>query len=157
MYIENTCAYALNFEVTTSNKTKTIFLEARRVFKDTGNLATTGITEISSQDYELLQANKMFDKCVKSGKIILHKDNPFAIKDNKINELEQENKELKEQANILQEKLNKVISGDNKQVMEEIQAEVEAKLQLKDKEIEELKAKLSQRQRQKQNANNQKP
>ena len=66
MKIKNTGRYALAFAITKGGKEINVEFDRRRLYLDTGNVATTGITEVSDEDYELLKQNKQFVKALES-------------------------------------------------------------------------------------------
>ena len=61
-YILNTGRYALSFEIEKGGLKKTIVLDRRRLYNDTGNVATTGVTAIEDDDYKLLSELEIFKK-----------------------------------------------------------------------------------------------
>ena len=64
MRIKNTGRYALAFTINKNGKEINIEFDKRRLYLDTGNIATTGITEVSDEDFELLKKNKEFVKAL---------------------------------------------------------------------------------------------
>lgn len=66
MRIKNTGRYALAFTINKNGKEVSIEFDKRRLYLDTGNIATTGITEISDEDFELLKKNKEFMKALET-------------------------------------------------------------------------------------------
>ena len=64
MRIKNTGRYALAFTINKNGKEVSIEFDKRRLYLDTGNIATTGITEVSDEDFELLKKNKEFVKAL---------------------------------------------------------------------------------------------
>lgn len=66
MRIKNTGRYALAFTINKNGKEVSIEFDKRRLYLDTGNIATTGITEVSEEDYELLKKNKEFMKALET-------------------------------------------------------------------------------------------
>ena len=64
MRIKNTGRYALAFTINKNGKEVNIEFDKRRLYLDTGNIATTGITEVSDEDFELLKKNKEFVKAL---------------------------------------------------------------------------------------------
>ena len=61
-YILNTGRYAVSFDIVKNGLKKTIVLERRRLYNDTGNVAVTGVTAIEDDDYKLLTALPIFKK-----------------------------------------------------------------------------------------------
>ena len=66
MKIKNTGRYALAFTIHKNGKDVVIEFDRRRLYLDTGNVATSGITEVSDEDFELLKKNKQFVKALES-------------------------------------------------------------------------------------------
>ena len=66
MRIKNTGRYALAFTINKNGKEVSIEFDKRRLYLDTGNIATTGITEVSDEDFELLKKNKEFVKALEA-------------------------------------------------------------------------------------------
>ena len=66
MRIKNTGRSALAFTINKNGKEVNIEFDKRRLYLDTGNIATTGITEVSDEDFELLKKNKEFVKALET-------------------------------------------------------------------------------------------
>ena len=66
MKIKNTGRYALAFTIHKNGKDVAVEFDRRRLFLDTGNVATSGITEVSDEDFELLKKNKQFVKALET-------------------------------------------------------------------------------------------
>ena len=66
MKIKNTGRYALAFTIHKNGKDVAVEFDRRRLFLDTGNVATSGITEVSDEDFELLKKNKQFVQALES-------------------------------------------------------------------------------------------
>ena len=120
-HIKNTGRYAISFEVMQGNFTKKIILDKRRIYMDTGNVATTGITAVSDEDYAKLEEIKEFKKLVEKGELALASESELT------SNVEAKDKEIAE----LKAKLKK---AENKDVKKELEA--------KDNEIASLKAQL---------------
>ena len=119
--IKNTGRYAVSFEIMEGNRAKKIILDKRRIYMDTGNIATTGITTVSDEVYEKLNEIPEFKKLVDKGELSLAKDAELT------SNAEAKDKEIAE----LKAKLKK---AENK--------EAEKELKAKDEEIASLKAQL---------------
>lgn len=126
-YIQNKGRYALSFKISVKGRPLKLELDKRRIYQDTGNIATTGITELEEDVFAELAKSKSFKSLLKEGKLEL------------IDE-----KELKASTPATDEALVK----ENKKLVKEaekaVQAkeEAEAQLSAKDKEINDLKAQL---------------
>lgn len=66
MKIKNTGRYALAFTINKNGKDVVVEFDRRRLYLDTGNVATSGITEVSDEDFELLKKNKQFVKAMET-------------------------------------------------------------------------------------------
>lgn len=119
--IKNTGRYAVSFEIMEGNRAKKIILDKRRIYMDTGNIATTGITTVSDEVYEKLDEIKEFKKLMEKGELSLVSDAELETN------VEAKDKEIAE----LKAKLKK---AEDKEVKKELEA--------KDKEIASLKAQL---------------
>ena len=66
MKIKNTGRYALAFTINKNGRDVVVEFDRRRLYLDTGNVATSGITEVSDEDFELLKKNKQFVKAMET-------------------------------------------------------------------------------------------
>ena len=66
MKIKNTGRYALAFTIHKNGKDVAVEFDRRRLYLDTGNVATSGITDVDDEDYELLKKNKQFVKALET-------------------------------------------------------------------------------------------
>ena len=104
-YILNTGRYALSFEIEKGGLKKTIVLDRRRLYNDTGNVATTGVTAIEDDDYKLLNELEIFKKrfadksCALS---LIDEEQAMGKSDPQANEVIKENKELKKKIKELE-------------------------------------------------------
>lgn len=103
-YILNEGRYAQAFIIEKKNGELTrevkIELDRRRRYTDTGNIATTGITAIEDEDFELLKKNKAFAQMFEkegSGLSLVDESMVTGGADKKASELAEENRKLKEQ------------------------------------------------------------
>ena len=126
-YIYNSGRYAYSFEIEKNGRTVKLDLDCRRIYQDTGNVATTGITEVDDKDYEQLCKNKIYNKFVKEG-IFTLTDSAKLEGEKKAEVLEKENKELKKKLKEAEK-----VTPD---------AKVKKELEEKDKTINDLKAQL---------------
>ena len=104
-YILNTGRYALSFEIEKGGLKKTIVLDRRRLYTDTGNVATTGITAIEDEDYELLKKLEIFKKRFADescGLSEIDEERAMGKSDPQANEVIKENKELKKKIKELE-------------------------------------------------------
>ena len=103
-YILNTGRYARGFTIVKPNgklnREVKITLDRRRLYTDTGNVATTGITAISDEDFELLQKNEAFAQMFKdksNGLTLVDESMVTGETDKRASELEEENRRLREE------------------------------------------------------------
>ena len=103
-YILNTGRYARGFTIVKPNgklnREVKITLDRRRLYTDTGNVATTGITAISDEDFELLQKNEAFAQMFKdesNGLSLVDESMVTGETDKRASELEEENRKLREE------------------------------------------------------------
>lgn len=120
-YIQNNGRYAIAFVITKNDREVKIELDRKRVYMDTGNIATTGINAVEDDDYEKLCKIKRFNNMIKSGELVLTEKTVVETVETKVADLEKENAKLKAQLEA------------NPKVKE---------LKEKDKEIANLKAQL---------------
>jgi len=125
MRIRNTGRYALNFNVSYKGREVKVVLDRRRLYLDTGNVATTGITDIPDDLYAELKKVKQFVAYMEKGDLAELKADEF------ITETPEELVKAKD-AEIakLKEELKKNPKGSKKE------------LEAKDKEIASLKEQL---------------
>ena len=98
-YILNTGRYALSFEIKKGGLKKTIVLDRRRLYTDTGNVATTGVTAIEDEDYEILKKLPIFKKRFEDKSFALSEvdeEKAMGKPDPQASKLAEENKKLKE-------------------------------------------------------------
>ena len=69
-YFKNNKSYALAFRKGEGANGELVDFDCLRVYTDTGNIATTGITQISDEDYKALQENKMFMRAIKDNELV---------------------------------------------------------------------------------------
>lgn len=126
-YVFNKGRYAQSFTITVNSRENKVAFDRRRIYLDTGNIATSGITEVEDNIYDLLLKNKRFKKLIDSKE--------FELIDEK---------ELKASAPATDEALIK----ENKKLVKEAEKavkakeEAEAQLSAKDEEINSLKTQL---------------
>lgn len=115
-YIKNTGRYAIAFVITKNNREVKVELDKRRIYMDTGNIATTGITPVEEDVLKELEKIKRFNDMVKKEELtILEESEVRTPEESKIKALEEKNKEL-------EEKLKKAENADVKKVEEEKEA-----------------------------------
>lgn len=136
-YILNTGRYARGFTIEKPNgnikREVKITLDRRRRYTDTGNIATTGITAISDEDFELLQKNEAFVQMFKDerhGLSLVDESMVTGETDKKASELAEENKKLKEELKKAKDEAKKA-GGDTEAVkkLEDENASLKAQLE----------------------------
>ena len=134
-YILNTGRYAVAFIIMRGKKEFKLELDKRRLFLDTGNLATTGLTPVTDEDIEELKKQDFFNELIEKGSLkICNEDEVKSPDESKIKTLEDENRELKA-------KLEKAEKPDVKKLKEEKKAVEDENKTLAD-ENASLKAQL---------------
>lgn len=131
-YIKNNLDYAVSFSVMDGTKEKKFEFDCRRIYSDTGNVATTGVTAMEDADFDYLYKNcKQFKAFFDRGDLSkTSKEGANAVA-NKVDELTRENKKLKEQ-----------LAQKQKEASGEKTAELEAKNKEQANEISSLKKQL---------------
>lgn len=128
-HVFNGGRYGVAFEVVVGGKERKVEFDRKRLFLDTGNIATSGITSIDDDVYEALKKdNKRFQKMIKSGELKLVDEKALKGTSEEVSALAEENKQLKKQ-----------LAEANKQSTPK---EVKKQLVDKDNEIKNLKARL---------------
>lgn len=128
-HVFNGGRYGVAFEVVVGGKERKVEFDRKRLFLDTGNIATSGITSIDDDVYEALKKdNKRFQKMIKSGELKLVDEKALKGTSEEVSALAEENKQLKKQ-----------LAEANKQSTPK---EVKKQLDDKDNEIKNLKAQL---------------
>ena len=123
LYIKNKMKYPVLFKTIKNGREERFSFDCRRVYKDTGNIATTGVTPISEEDYKLLYENsKVFKDHIDKDYLALTKESGVTESANKVTALEKENEVLKKQ---LAEK-TKEASTANSEELEKTKAENES-------------------------------
>lgn len=124
-YIQNTGRYAIAFVITKNNREFKLELDKRRIFLDTGNVASTGITPVDEADLKELQKIKRFNNMVKAGDLtLLDEEDVKSPEETKVAKLEAEKKEL-------EEKLKQAEKADVKKIEEEKKALADENASLK--------------------------
>lgn len=131
MKIRNTGRYALSFTINLKGRETKINFDKRRLFLDTGNVATEGVTEISDEAYEELKKFKGFTECFEKGYFKEVTDAELSSGKDESEALKAKDEEIRKLKEAL--KAEKASSSDK---------EVKKELKEKDKEIASLKAKL---------------
>ena len=132
-YILNAGRYALSFEIEKGGLKKTIVLDRRRLYNDTGNVATTGVTAIEDDDYKLLEELPIFKKrfadksCALS---LIDEEQAMGKPDPQASKLAEENKKLKAELKKAQDEAKKA-GGDTEAVkkLEDENASLKAQLE----------------------------
>lgn len=119
-FIKNTGRYAVAFTIQKNNRSVKLELDRKRVYMDTGNIATNGITPVEEKDIEELKKQKLFNKMLESGDLtILEEKDVKSPEDNKIKELEKINKELEKKV----KKLEQNPTAEDKKAMDDLRNE----------------------------------
>lgn len=133
-YIQNKGRYALSFKISVKGRPLNLELDKRRIYQDTGNIATTGITELEEDVYAELAKSKSFKSLLKKGELELIDEKELKASTPATDEaLVKENKELVKEAEKAVKEAEEAVKAKE---------EAEAQLSAKDKEINDLKAQL---------------
>lgn len=134
-YIKNKLDYAVTFKTQKNNREQAFTFDCFRVFTDTGNVATTGVTPIPEADFELLYANcRPFKDFVDSGKLVSTSKAEANSVAGKIDDLSKENEVLRKE---LAEAKKELGTGSSEKVKT-----LEKENKAKDDEIADLKKQL---------------
>ena len=126
-YVKNNGRYAFAYTYNKGALPMKVEFDRQRIYMDTGNIATTGITPINDETLEALQENKAFVKAMEEG-ILELVDKPNLSTEDEVAKLKAEN-----------EKLLKKLNKDNSaKEIEKLEAE---KAQL-EKDKADMKAQL---------------
>lgn len=132
-YVKNNLGFSVKFKAGTGTGERAYSFDCYRVFSDTGNVATDGITAIEDADYAFLcKECAQFKKMIERGDLTLTAKAMNAAQD-KAKALEDENKKLKKQlaeaaasaANNTGEKASvkeKKLAEENKSLKEQLEA-----------------------------------
>lgn len=134
-YVSNTGRYGVAFEVTFNGRPMTVEFDRKRVFLDTGNIATSGITKVEDELYDVLLTNKRFKKMIDEGELKLVDEKALKGTSEELDVLKAENEALKAQL----EKAEKAGKEGNTAKADK---ETKKELKAKDDEIKSLKAQL---------------
>ena len=130
-YFKNNKSYALAFRKGEGVNGELFEFDCLRVYTDTGNIATTGITQVSEEDLEELKKNKMFLRALEDKELEEVDEKEVRSDADKVKAKDEEIKALKAQ-------LKKAEGGEAVEELEKAKKENKAK----DDEIKSLKAQL---------------
>lgn len=116
-YVKNNGRYAFAYTYNKGALPMKLEFDRQRIYMDTGNIATTGITAIADDAFEALQENKAFVKAMKEG-ILELVDKPNLSTEDEVARLRAENEKL-------QKKLNKDNSAKEIEKLEAEKAQLE--------------------------------
>ena len=131
-YILKKVRYALSFEIVKGSLKKTIVLDRRRLYNDTGNVATTGVTAIEDDDYKLLEELPIFKKrfADKScGLSLIDEEQAMGKPDPQASKLAEENKKLKEELKKAKDEAKKAGDAEAVKKLEDENASLKAQLE----------------------------
>lgn len=128
-HVFNGGRYGVAFEVVVGGKERKVEFDRKRLFLDTGNIATSGITSIDDDVYEALKKNnKRFQKMIKDGELKLVDEKALKGTSEEASALAEENKQLKKQ----------LAEASKQSTLKEVKKQLDDK----DNEIKNLKAQL---------------
>ena len=128
-YIKNTGRYAVAFVIVLNNREVKVDIDRRRLYVDTGRIATDGITPVDDKVLAELQKQDFFNKKVDSGEFqILEEEQVKTPDENKIKALEEKNRELEAKLAETENKDVAKVEAENKALADE-NASLKAKLE----------------------------
>ena len=128
-YIKNTGRIAIAFTIIKNEREVKISLDRRRLYRDTGNIASDGITPVEEADIKELEKQKLFNALVEEGSLeILGEEEVRTPDENKIKTLEDENKRLQEELKKAENPDVKKMQKENKTLADE-NADLKARLE----------------------------
>lgn len=128
-YVKNNLDYAVTFTVIKDSREKKYTFDCFRAYSDTGNVVTTGVTDISEDDYNFLYGTcKQFKQFIDKGFLSMTKESGALGVANKMNELEKENAKLRAE---LEAKTKEASTATNAEVkaLEDENATLKAQLE----------------------------
>lgn len=131
-YILNTGRNAISFEIEKGGLKKTIVLDRRRLYNDTGNVATTGVTAIEDDDYEILKKLPIFKKRFEDknfGLSEIEEEQAMGKPDPQASKLAEENKELKKELEQAKKAVEKSKDAKAVKKLEDENASLKAQLE----------------------------
>lgn len=149
IYVKNNLDYAVMFKAVKNGREVKFDFGCCRIYKDTGNIATTGVTPISEEDFKLLyETHKPFKNHIDKGYLEKTKTSGATSVANKMTALEKENEALKAQLAEKTKEASTATSEETKKLADEnasLKAELEAlkkgkKIKGKSSETEETPA-----------------
>ena len=147
-FVRNTGRYAIAFTIVKNERNVKIELDRRRLFMDTGNIATTGITPVEEEDIEELKKQKRFCAMLESGELaILDESDVKTPEESKIAKLEEENRKLQEKLKKAgkdtsdeDEKAMKALADENACLKAQLESLTKAKAEAEAEKAEDEKA-----------------
>ena len=143
-YILNTGRYAIAFIIQKNKKEFRLELDKRRLYLDTGNVASTGITSVTEEDLIELKKQVFFNELVEKGSLsILEEDEVKSPSENKMKKLEEENQKLleklakAEKADVKKvEQENQILADENATLKAKLEALTKAQTPVADEEAD---------------------
>lgn len=143
-YILNTGRYAIAFIIQKNKKEFRLELDKRRLYLDTGNIASTGITPVTEEDLIELKKQAFFNELVEKGSLsILEEDEVKSPSENKMKKLEEENQKLleklakAEKADVKKvEQENQILADENATLKAKLEALTKAQTPVADEEAD---------------------
>lgn len=128
LYIKNNRDYACTLKVGSGSTERVFTFDCKRIYQDTGNIATTGVTPIDEVDFEMLYKDcKQFKALVDKGDFVKTKKSGATEAANQIDALAKENEQLKRQ---LEEKTKEASLASSKELEEAKEENKKLKAQL---------------------------
>ena len=130
VYIRNNKKYSCSFTVKKDGKPAVFTFDCLRRYTDTGNIITSGVTELSEKDYDWLYSNcRQFKDYIDRGVFVKQKtdgltkaENKVASQEKRIAELEQKLAEKTKEASAATNGIIDKLENENKTLKEELEA-----------------------------------
>lgn len=126
-YVKNEGRYDLAYTYMKGAQQQKVEFIKRRLYMDTGNIATTGITEVDDDVFKALQDNKAFTKALKN-KVLEVVEAPKTI-ENKAAALEEENAKLKAELEAAKSAATASETSEDVEALKKENADMKAKLE----------------------------
>lgn len=133
-YIKNNTEIALGFVLTKNGREQRFDFDCLRMYSDTGNIATTGVTPIAEDDFDALyKENRAFKKAFDKGELVKTEALASTSDAVKISTLEKENAVLR--AKLAEKTGKESVEKTSKEPVEETSSKKSALEALKKNKI----------------------
>lgn len=126
-YVKNEGRYDLAYTYSKGAQKQKIEFIKRRVYMDTGNIATTGITDVDDEIFEKLHENKAFKKAL-ANKVLEIVEAPKTVED-RAAALAEENEKLKAELEAAKKAAPVAETSEDVEAIKKENADMKAKLE----------------------------